>query len=376
MSISSSPNFSQQLKYQEGSIPQWNGNISEQLWGDDATLSNSFSYQYDKVNRLLRGTNGLGGVENITEVLEYDDMGNIRTLSRDALGSTTYTYDGNKLMGLTGAISGSYSYDMNGNAITDRRGMSFSYNYLNLPQRAVGAGADVAFKYDAGGIKLQKVSKIGTLNPITTTRDYIGGIEYGNGAIDLIHNAVGYALKSGDRYIYHYNLTDHLGNVRATLKRGNGANVDVVQRDNYYPFGKRRVVAGGNNKYLYNGKEIQGELGDQYDYGARFYDAEIGRWNVVDPLADAAYGWTPYRYGYNNPIKFTDPTGMLESTEVEKQEDGTYKVVGGKNDNDRNIYIVGKDGQRTGEILGKSISSHSFLDEHDNPVIGAVVNTQ
>ena len=67
---------------------------------------------------------------------------------------------------------------------------------------------------------------------------------------------MGYALKSGTNYVYHYNLADHLGNVRATLKRGSTATaVDVTQRDNYNPFGKLKVVAGGNNKYLYNGKE-------------------------------------------------------------------------------------------------------------------------
>jgi len=311
LSKSTSPKFSQQLKYQDGTNPQWNGNISQQLWGDDAALSNTFSYQYDKLNRLTSGSNGQNGTASIAEVIDYDDlgMGNIKTLKRDALPVTTYSYTGNKLMSLSGGLTGSYTYDANGNAKTDRLGMSFTYNYLNLPQTAKKAGVDVAFVYDATGIKLQKLSKIGTSpNIITTTRDYVGGIEYNNGTIDIIHNSEGYAQKNGTNYVYHYNLTDHLGNVRATLKRG-ATTIDVAQRDNYYPFGKRKVVAGGNNKYLYNGKEIQGELGDQYDYGARFYDAEIGRWNVIDPLAEKYVSISPYVYAANNGIKFIDPDG-------------------------------------------------------------------
>ncbi|WP_454880734.1 DUF6443 domain-containing protein [Sphingobacterium detergens] len=316
LSKSTSPKFSQQLKYQDGTNPQWNGNISQQLWGDDATLPNTFSYTYDKLNRFLSGTNGQTGTASIAEVITYDDlgMGNIKTLKRDAQTAATYTYTGNRLMGLTGGVQGSYTYDANGNAKTDRQGMAFTYNYLNLPQTAKKTGVDVAFLYDATGTKLQKQSKIGTApNIITTTRDYIDGIEYNNGVIDIIHNSMGYAQKNGANYVYHYNLKDHLGNVRATLKRGSSATaVDLVQRDNYYPFGKRKVVAGGNNKYLYNGKEIQGELGDEYDYGARFYDAEIGRWNVVDPLAAEYCSTSPYTYVENNPIGYIDPTGMYK----------------------------------------------------------------
>lgn len=326
---SRSPQFSIRLRYDEDAKAQYNGNIAYQDWGSNSSYPNTYIYDYDKLNRLKSGVStGL----NMSEYLTYDVMGNIASMNRD--GTTgTYNYLGNRLSNISaGALAtGTYQYDENGNAIFDgRTGVNLTYNVLNLPVTATKVGAlNLAYTYDAKGNKLRKVSNMEAIS------DYVGGIQYTGGAIEFIMTEEGKARNNSGTYSYEYNLADHLGNVRYTFNQHpTTLQLQPLQADDYYPFGKQRVASAGVNKYLYNGKEFQSEMG-QLDYGARFYDPMIGRWNVVDPLSEKMRRYSPYNYAFNNPIRFVDPDGMMAVP-----PDIVFK---GTDDNELRIKTAGPD---------------------------------
>ncbi|MFD2581590.1 DUF6443 domain-containing protein [Pedobacter vanadiisoli] len=300
MKNSTSDQFSMELKYNDGTLPQFNGNISGQ--GYTNGTANTFSYTYDRLNRL---TNAVAG-NNLGEAISYDVMGNITSLTRDNFGTNNYTgYNGNRLTSISGFTNSSYGYDANGNLTSDsQKNITLGYNFLNLPQTVSGS-QNLTYTYNAAGEKLQKQAG-------GTTTNYIDGIQYTNNSIDFIQTEEGLARRNGNSYNYEYNLSDHLGNVRVTFYQNPTTNqLEVLQRDDYYAFGLRKmgVPNSNTNKYLYNGKELQEELG-QYDYGARFYDPVIGRWNAIDPMSETSRRFSPYVYGNNNPIRFIDPDGM------------------------------------------------------------------
>ena len=161
-----------------------------------------------------------------------------------------------------------------------------------------------------------------------------------------------------------YNHPDHLGNIRQNITRENGR-LTVLREHNYYPFGLLHrgynddkedlkydkeqdfiftvQARAGRYKYRYNGKEWQDDLGlNRYDYGARSYDAAVGRWFVVDPLAEKYYGMTAYNYTMGNPIMFVDLNGM-ESTGDFFNKHGKYLGTDGKDDGKKYVVTDKKD---------------------------------
>jgi RHS repeat-associated protein len=179
--------------------------------------------------------------------------------------------------------------------------------------------------------------------------DYLSGFQYFTppseaGVLQFFPAAEGYVnVNDKNKLNYVYNYTDHLGNIRLSYSIDpSDGQLKILEETHYYPFGlkhgnynldkkqwtKHDLVApeaNGTSKavlrevvtseykyqYKYNGKEYQDELGlNMYDYGARNYDAAIGRWMNIDPLAERHHQNNPYMYANNNPVVFIDPDGM------------------------------------------------------------------
>lgn len=113
----------------------------------------------------------------------------------------------------------------------------------------------------------------------------------------------------------------------------------ILEKMDSYPFGltihgiSSKAAGGLENRLKYSGKELQsGEFSDGsglewYDFGARMYDPQIGRWHVQDPLADKWNSYSPYNYTLNNPINYVDPNGEDVRIGFQQDNDGNWTIT-------------------------------------------------
>ena len=330
--------FTQNLYYNTGNgTAKYNGSISSMTWqaGDDSTVR-GYKFTYDGLDRIQNAIYGetaslSTNINRFSEnVSEYDKNGNIKSLQRygrtgasayGMLDNLTYTLNGNQLTRVDDAVTASaynggfefkdgvkqsneYAYDANGNLTKDlNKGITnMSYNCLNLPSVVTFSdGSTITYTYAADGTKLKTVHKIGGA---TTTTDYCGNVIYENGVQKLLLTEEGYVTLSDGKY--HYYLKDHQGNNRVVINQSG----TVEETNHYYPFGGVFASTGNAQPYKYNGKEYDSKRGlNRYDYGARMYDAALGRFTTNDSFSEKYHSLSPYQYGANNPVGNIDVNG-------------------------------------------------------------------
>ncbi|MBJ6764572.1 VCBS repeat-containing protein [Myxococcaceae bacterium JPH2] len=287
----------------------------------------SEEFRYDSLERLSQWS-VFQNCSSSQVVYSYDEIGNLT--KRDGQGQTlNYFYEGTGGAGphaVTRTTMGGYTYDAKGNQLT-APGRLVEYTTFDLPRRIVGGAVEASFRYDAIGSRVVKR----TPEEVTT---YIGGLYQERrsvaGAAVHVFSVVGaegpvaqvvWTVDSDSvlrRDETSYLHVDSLGSVGVVTDAGG----QVVERLKYEPFGGRRYPhslstpvsrGGGNVRQGFTGHEHDDEFG-LINMRGRVYDSVLARFLSPDafipnPLSSQALN--RYSYVYNNPLRYTDPTGFL-----------------------------------------------------------------
>lgn len=313
--------------------------------------------QYDLNGNIIK-LKRFGGVNKFGQVLQIDDL--------------IYTYNGNKVTNIndsSGNISGYeggnglIGYDSNGNMfrMTDKGIANITYNFLNLPKEIEQQNITKYF-YRADGVKIKKSFTLNnTTGSNTANTEYLDGFHYVTEsamiaqafkqtddttlsaktaaeeeifiaqeeelrpinpgttmALSFFPTSEGFYDFKKKQYIYQYK--DHLGNVRLSYSwDATRSRIEILDRNDYYPFGMNFVAAGAGAVYDAKGSPLNYKFGTKelqetgfYDFGARMLMPDVGRWFTMDPLVEKNRKLTPYHYAANNPIRNIDPDGRTE----------------------------------------------------------------
>jgi len=331
--------FSYKLDYETAGY--YDGNIGKQYW--QASTNNvaagirTYTFTYDAGSRLKTATyNGIGSENYSLPAINYDRNGNIISLQRNGkltstyglMDNLTYSYTGNQLMKVEDTVTGDYEVDfVNRNSGSD----DYSYyangalkvdkneaindiiysTYVNQPiEIQLTNNRWIKNFYDGSG-RLYKTS-------YSTGEywEYLDGMVFKNGAFYQLATPEGRAVYQSGGWTYEYFHTDHLGNTRVAYK-ASGTALAKTSETSFDPWGivlrDAGLVNTFQNRFEYQNKEKESTFNlRRIDFGARSYNASIGRFDRVDPLAEKREWLTPYNFAQNNPLNRIDPDGALD----------------------------------------------------------------
>ena len=348
--------FSYKLDYETSGF--YNGNIGKQTWQNVANNSpvgvRSYTYNYDEVSRLKSATYaGINGENFSLSALSYDKNGNILNLQRygkiggsassptfgliDNLG---YTYNGNRLQSVSDGVSGdhevdlvprgsgNYSYYSDGSLKSDNNKeiTQIIYDsYLKLPKEIqLTNNRWVKMYYDGSGKLLKRL--------LSTQEywEYSNRITFKNGIIYQLAQQEGRLTYDNSVWKPEFYYADHLGNTRVSFGV-DGTNLVVKDITDFDPWGLELKGTGVTdpikpNRYKFLNREKISDFGlGVYSLGARTFDPVLGRFWSVDPLVEEGqYSFTPYHYSFNNPIRFSDPDGLMGSEDPPSRLDKLF----------------------------------------------------
>ncbi len=353
--------------------------LSRLLSSGDALIRR---FSYDPIYRLIEATGrecdrppepppwedrprctDLTRTRGYSETYSYDKMGNIEQLSHGhRLADSTIQIRNRNFTLVTnggsipsnnrletvniGSRDYAYFYDANGNMVRENTSRHFEWDHsdrLKVFRTQPGSAepsVHAHYLYDASGQRVKKlVRKQDGLLEVTVYVDGIyeyhhqvqGTIVRENNTLHVMDDQqrvalvrVGEAFPEDRSPAVRYHLGDHLGSSNVVV--GNGG--DLVNREEFTPYGETSFGSFAKKRYRFTGKERDEESGLNY-HEARYYMLGIGRWMSADPKQELSVNFSPYIYGQSNPIYYIDATGQQPSNPAQRQfVDQVERLVG------------------------------------------------
>ena len=357
------------------------------------------TYVRDALGRIEQKTEIVNGITTIFDYA-YDLAGRLEEVRRNNVISATYTYDdnGNRLTGPTTETGtydaqdrlltyngATYSYTPNGELLTKTQGgqiTQYDYDVLgNLIGVDLPNGTQIDYVIDGqnrrigkkvGGVLQQGFLYQDQLNPVAEL-DGIGNVVkrfvYGSR-----RNVPDYMIQGGVTYRF---VTDQLGSPRSVVNTATGV---IAQQLDYDEFGNTVIVAGDPDFQPF------GFVGGIYDrdtglvrFGARDYDAEVGRWMAKDPILFQGGSVNLYTYALSDPLNFIDidgkdvtiwvqPGNLVHAYfEVDTPDGGSISFDFGPRTVTRPLWSPGEVGVRNGNSLAEAAGIYEIITIHTTP---------